>query len=113
MPEPTLADVLAATLALHRDVRRLLDRDSHSDPAMLPLLLAVSALYGNAAFSAAELAADHRLRDVTAAITGGRGDPAKRLGRYLAQRAGREAGGFRLVQIKLEFGCWLYAISRV
>jgi hypothetical protein len=55
--------------------------------------------------------ADRSLWFALDAITGGRGDPCKRLGRFLEKHAGSEVGGFRLVRVKREAGSWLYSIE--
>ncbi|MBK8689598.1 MAG: hypothetical protein IPN24_14665 [Betaproteobacteria bacterium] len=117
-----MADGLSFEQILRRVVREELARalpQRRADPTLAPFLAACWAFSGGKAWTAAELLDDAAygrvgdLLDALAAIHGDRGDPAKRLGRWLERHAGAEADGLRLVRVKREAGAWLYAVTKV
>ena len=113
MPEPTLADVLAATLALHKDVRRLLNRDGRGDALLGPFLAATHGFGGSSCWSTGELIQDaqqsrrHDLLDIIDQITAG-ADPARSLGKFCRRCEGITVDGLRLDRAKK-----LWAVSAV
>ncbi len=120
MPDLTLdADLLRQIVReeIRAELARALPRPA-ADRRLAPFLAACGAFSGGKAWTGAELLADaaygrvRGLQDALAAITGDRGDPAKRLGRWLERHAGCEADGMRLVRVKQEAGAWLYAVTK-
>jgi hypothetical protein len=115
--EDVLRRVLREELAA---LRRELAATRHrpADPTLALFLVAGWAFTAGRAFTAAELLDDaafaraRDLLDVLSVIHGDRGDPAKRLGRWLERHAGSAAEGLRLVQVKREAGAWLYAVTK-
>lgn len=116
-----MPDALIFEQILRRVVREELARAlprRPADPTLALFLAACWAFSGGKAWTATELLADaaygrvRDLLDALAAITGDRGDPAKRLGRWLERHAGSEADGLRLVRVKREAGAWLYAVTK-
>jgi len=103
---------------IRAELARALPRPA-ADRHLAPFLAACWTFTNGKAWTATELLADaaygrvRDLQDALAAIHGDRGDPAKRLGRWLERHAGREADGMRLVRVKLEAGAWLYSVTKV
>lgn len=80
------------------------------------VLRLIHAFAGASAWTAGELVADTRrgapdLWLLLDELTGSRGDPAIRLGRWLEHQDGAEADGYCLQRIKREGNAWLYAVK--
>ena len=115
MPD-ALTELVREVRALRADVRRLLARGDRHDALLGAFLQSVFAFARSSTWTATELLDDARradCRDVLAIvdrIVGDRGDPAKRLGRWLQRHDGAGAAGLILQRVKRENGAWLYSI---
>lgn len=103
--------------AVHEAVAAALDRNA--DPRLGPFCGAVTRFLRDDTWTAAEIINDAArceytpLLSILDGIVGESGDPAKKLGRWLAAQAGRSADGLRLVRVARSGGVNLFVVQPV
>lgn len=113
-----LASLRRRVCVLEAAVARLARRRDDRDPRLGDLLRRIHAFAHETPWTAGELLRDAGRDDRALwahldGICGPRGDPAIRLGLWLARHDGAEVDGYVLRRVRQEQGCWLYAVALI